>query len=484
MKHLIQLFCCLALSLGSALAQQREVQTHTLPNGLTIIIAPDRRAPTVVHMLWVRVGSLDEVDGLSGLAHVLEHMMFKGTPSLGVGEFSRRVAAMGGQENAFTTKDATVYHQQIPKARLADMMRLEADRFANNQWSDSEFVKELAVVKEERRSRVDENPRAQLWEQLSAVSLVASPARRPVIGWMSDIDNLQPQDARDFYRRWYVPANAAVVVVGDVEPAQVLRLAREHYGPIASGPVPQGKPRAEPTQSGLRRVNHKAVADQAYVALDFKVPHMKTLADDPQAQDSLALTVLAAVLSGYSGARLERNLAQGPSRVADSIGAYNGLLGRGPQSFVMDGVPAPGKTTAQLEAALRAQVAVIAKDGVSEAELSRVKTQWVASEIYKLDSIVNQARELGTYWTLGLPTDTSEQLIARLRKVTAEQVQAVAKKYFGDDQLSIGTLIPQPANGAGARSNPAASALAPSPAPAAASTSVLPAASAPAAARP
>jgi zinc protease len=446
MKPLLLLLISLFVSHFTAAQTSPEaVQSFRLANGMSLIVKPDRRAPTVVHMLWVRVGSVDEQDGNSGLAHVLEHMLFKGTPSLGVGEYSRRVAAMGGQENAFTTRDATVYHQQIPKARLGDLMRLEADRFANNQWSDEEFAKEIKVVKEERRSRIDDNPRGQLWEQLSAVSLMASPYRRPVIGWMNDIDNLRPDDVRAFYKRWYVPANAAVVVVGDVDAKEVLRLAEQHYGAMAAGAVPSSKPQTEPTQNGPRRLVHKAVAEQTYVALDFKVPHLQTLQDSEKNQDALALTVLAAVLSGYNGARLERNLAQGSARVADSVGASNGLFGRGPQSFVLDGVPAPGKSAAQLEAALRAQVAQIARQGVSEAELARVKTQWVAGEIYKKDSVFNQANELGSYWMLGLPLDASEQVIERLRRITRAQVQAVAKKYFGEDQMSVGILAPQPA---------------------------------------
>ncbi len=437
------------LLLGTlALAQvqpQAPVTQFTLANGMTVIVKPDRRAPTAVQMLWVRVGSVDEVDGTSGVAHVLEHMLFKGTPDLKAGEFSRRVAALGGRENAFTSRDFTGYYQQIPADRLEDVMRLEADRFAHNQWADEEFVKELEVVKEERRLRTDDNPRAQLFETLNAVAFTASPYRRPVVGWMSDLDALTPDDARAFYRRWYTPANAAVVVAGDVEAAEVQRLAEKYYGRIAARPVPPRKPRLEPVQSGVRRIDFKAPAEQALVALAFKVPKLTTLdGGDADSDDALALTVLAAVLDGYSGARLERALTQGGSPLADSAGASNGLWGRGPQLFTLSGVPAAGKTAEQVEAALRAEVARVAHEGVREAELTRVKTQWVASEVYKLDSVMNQARELGSYWVQGLPLDAGERLIARLRTVTAAQVQAVAAKYFGDDQLTVALLRPQP----------------------------------------
>ncbi|MFM7025528.1 MAG: M16 family metallopeptidase [Limnohabitans sp.] len=429
----------------SATAQQvRSTFTYTLSNGMQLWVRPDRRAPTAVHMVWLRVGSMDEVDGTSGVAHVLEHMMFKGTTRLAPGEFSRRVAALGGRENAFTSKDYTGYFQQIPVSRLADVMQLEADRLVGNQWPDAEFAKELEVVKEERRMRTEDDPRALLHEVLTATALSASPYRRPIVGWMSDLDAMTAQDARDFYRRWYTPANAVVVVAGDVDPEPVKALAEKHYGGLVAQPVPLRKPQEEPLQKGMRRVELKAPAEQSYVALAFKVPRLASMEARPENDEALALTVLAAVLDGYSGARLERALTQGHKRLADSVGAANGLMGRGPQFFILDGVPAKGTTPEALEAALRAQVRKIAEEGVTESELQRVKTQWVASEVYKLDSVFNQARELGVVWSLGLPPDSNEQLIARLRQVTAAQVQAVAKQYFGDDALTVAILRPQP----------------------------------------
>jgi zinc protease len=431
----------------SAAVSTATAHTYTLSNGMTLWVKPDRRAPTAVHMVWLRVGAMDEVDGTSGVAHVLEHMMFKGTPSLTAGEFSRRVAALGGRENAFTSKDYTGYFQQIPAHQLEAVMRLEADRFANNQWSDAEFAKELEVVKEERRMRTEDKPRALLHEALSATALTASPYRRPIVGWMSDLEAMTAQDARDFYRRWYVPGNAVVVVAGDVDPLQVKVLAEKYYGAIPARAVPERKPQQEPAQQGVRRFEFKAPAEQSYVALAFKVPRLTSLQALPEHDDALALTVLAAVLDGYSGARLERALTQGEQRLADSVGAYNGLMGRGPQFFYLEGVPAKGQTTEALEAALRAQVQKVATEGVAESELQRVKTQWVASEIYKLDSVFNQARELGVAWTLGLPPDHGAQLMARLRQVTAAQVQAVAQKYFGDDSLTVAVLRPQPLSG-------------------------------------
>ncbi len=444
-------------------AQAAPVQQFTLANGMTLIVKPDHRAPTAVNMLWVRVGSMDEVDGTSGVAHVLEHMLFKGTPGVKAGEFSRRVAALGGRENAFTSKDYTGYYQQIPAARLEEVMQLEADRFAHNQWSDEEFRKELEVVKEERRMRTDDNPHARLHEAMEAVTYQASPYRRPIVGWMSDLDAMTPEDARTFYQRWYTPANAVAVVAGDVDVAQVLAWAKKYYAVIPAHALLPRKPREEPEQSGPRRLDFKAPAEQAYVALSFKVPGLSPLglrkpdvdgepdsSCDPTVEepatndDALALTVLSAVLDGYEGARLDRALTQPEDHVADNVGAHYGLSGRGPKLFVLSGVPAKGKTAAQVEQALRAQVARVAREGVMEAELQRVKTQWVAGEVYKLDSVFNQARVLGVHWINGFPLDADERIIARLRAVTASQVQAVAAKYFGDDALTVATLLPQP----------------------------------------
>jgi len=449
----------LSASDGAVLPQQ-----FMLANGMTLIVQPDRRAPTAVQMVWVRVGSIDEVDGTSGVAHALEHMMFKGSKLLKPGEFSRKVAALGGQENAFTTRDYTGFYQQIPVAKLEDVMQLEADRFANNQWPDDEFKREIEVVKEERRMRTEDQPRALLGEQQNAAVFIASPYHRPVIGWMNDLDAMTPDDVRQFHHRWYVPANAVLVVAGDVDVAQVRAWAEKYYGSIPAAPVPVRKPRVEPEQRGLRRIDYKAPAEQAYVSLAFRTPKFSAAGLLPaptctppnggtceplatssaDSDDALALVVLSAVLDGYPGSRLDRALTQGADRVADSAGAYYGLTGRGPQLFGMEGVPAPGKTTAQVEAALRAEVARVAKDGVNAAELARVKTQWTASETYKLDSVMAQARDLGSHWIEGLPLDASARLITRLQAVTSQQVQAVAAKYFGDDQLTVATLLPLP----------------------------------------
>jgi zinc protease len=423
-------------------------QSFTLSNGMTLIVRPDRRAPTVAHMVWVRAGSIDEVDGTSGVAHVLEHMMFKGTAELKPGEFSRRVAALGGRDNAFTSRDATAYHQQVPAQALEAVMKLEADRFANNQWSDDEFRREIEVVKEERRQRTEESPRARMFEAMNAMVYQASPYRRPIIGWMSDIEAMTPADAREFHQRWYTPANAAVVIAGDVDVEKTRALAEKHFGAIPARAVPARKPRDEPLQNGPRRMEFRAVAEQSLVALAYKVPRWSGAAEEStSSQDALALTVLSAVLDGYNGARLDRALVQGVGtggkRIADSAGASYGLMGRGPQLFSLSAVPARGVTPEMAAAALKSEVERIAREGISEDELRRVKTQWTAGEVYKLDSVFNQAQELGSYWVNGLDIHTGDRLMSRLKAVTAAQVQSVAQRYFSDQQLTTAVLVPE-----------------------------------------
>ena len=421
-------------------------QQFTLKNGMQLIVQPDRRAPTAVHMVWVRVGSVDEVSGTSGVAHVLEHMMFKGTPTLAEGEFSRRVAALGGRDNAFTSRDVTAYHQQVPANKLADVMALEADRFANMQWVDDAFRREMGVIKEERRQRTEESPQALMFEAFNATAFLAHPYRRPIIGWMSDLKSMTPDDARDFHRRWYVPANAAVVVVGDVDVDQVRALAEKHYGAIPARAVPERKPQVEPEQTGPRRVPFHGRTQQPSLLLGYKVPQLTGPdATDASNQDALALLLLSGVLDGNSASRLERRLVQGQGgkRLADSVGASYGLMGRGPQLFMLSGTPKAGIAPEQLEAALKAEIRRIAREGVSQAELQRVKNQWTASEVFQLDSMFAQARELGSHWSLGWPVDAGQTLMQRLREVTPEQVRSVAQRYFDDRQLTVGLLLPE-----------------------------------------
>lgn len=427
----------LALSAPAALANPYE---KTLANGLRVIVQEDRRAPTAVHMVWYRAGSMDEVDGTSGVAHVLEHMMFKGTRHLRPGEFNKRVAAAGGRDNAFTSLDYTAYFQQVPSARLGEMMALEADRMANLVLDAKEFAQEIKVVMEERRLRTEDNPQAQVHEKQMAAAFQAHPYRRPIIGWMNDLENMTAADARDWYRRWYAPNNAYVIVVGDVNKDAVFRLAEKHYGRIPARALPGRKPQLEPVQVGIKRLVVKAPAKLPYLSMAWKVPVLRDLHKE---REPYALEMLAAVLDGHEAARFSRNLVRG-SKIAVSAGAGYDATVRGEALFVVSGTPAEGRSVAELEAALRAEIVRVASEGVSAQELERVKTQTIAAQVYKRDSMMAQAMEIGRLEASGVHWRDIDILLEKIRSVTAEEVQAVAKKYFGDATLTVAVLDPQP----------------------------------------
>jgi zinc protease len=429
-----------ALSFVPLAAQAQSAQEFMLKNGMKVIVKEDHRAPTVAHMVWYKVGSVDEQNGTTGVAHALEHMMFKATAKLKSGEFSKRVAALGGRENAFTSKDYTAYFQQIEKSRLDKVMELEADRMANLRFSKDEFAKEIRVVMEERRWRTEDQPTALVYESLNASAFAAHPYHHPIVGWMSDLQNMTLEDVKTWYARWYGPNNATLVVSGDVDAKQVYALAEKHFGKIPRKPLPIRKPQDEPVQRGARRVTVKAPAENPYVALAFKVP---TLRDVEKDQDVYALEVLAAVLDGYDNARLNAKLVR-TDRVANTVGAGYSNIARGPVLFLLDGTPARGTTTEDLEKLLRAEVARVAQEGVSEEELQRVKTQLIAGQIYKRDSTFGQAMEIGVIEMTGISHTNIDRIIEKLKTVTAAQVQAVAQKYFGDDALTVATLVPLP----------------------------------------
>ena len=435
-KPLLTLLFALLLPL-TALANPFE---HRLPNGLRVIVKEDHRAPTVAHMVWYHAGSMDETNGTTGVAHLLEHMMFKGTPSIGPGEFSRLVAAAGGRDNAFTSRDYTAYFQQIPKERLGEMMQLEADRMRHLNLDPKEFEQEIKVVMEERRLRTEDQPRSLLYEQMLATAFQAHPYRVPVIGWMNDLESMTVQDARDWYERWYVPNNAFLVVVGDVGHQEVFRLAEQHYGALAPRALPGRKPQVEPEQRGIRRLTVKAPAELPVVVMAYKVPVLRDVDKDV---DPYALEMLAAVLDGHDAARFSRRLVR-EQRLAVSASVGYDAISRGPGLFYLLGSPSEGKTRAELEAGFRAEIARVAETGVSAEELARARTQLLASQIYKRDSMFAQAMEIGQLETAGVPYTAEKTLLEKLQAVSAGQVQAVAQKYFVDEQLTVAELDPQP----------------------------------------
>lgn len=437
LKHRIMLLLS-GLLLASTL--QANPYETTLKNGLRVVVKEDHRAPVVAHMVWYRIGSMDEVDGTSGVAHLLEHMMFKGTPKVGPGEFSKRVAAAGGRDNAFTSRDYTAYFQQIPREKLGEMMALEADRMRHLNVAPNEFAQEIKVVMEERRLRTEDQPQSLLFEQTNAVAFQAHPYRRPIIGWMGDLENMTAQDAKAWYQQWYVPNNATLVVSGDVNHQEVFRLAAKHYGSIPMRALPVRKSLVEPEQKGIRRVTVKGPAELPVLLMGWKVPKVEKV---DGSVDPFALSMLAAILDGHDAARLTRNLVR-EQQVAISVGADYSNLSRGPAMFYLYGSPAEGKTPEALEKALRQELARIAQDGVTEAELKRAKAQLIAGQTYKLDSVFGQAMEIGAMEVQGLAYKDIAALQARLEKVTGEEIQDVARRYFNDDQLTIGVLDPQP----------------------------------------
>ena len=415
----------------------------TLKNGLRIIVKEDHRAPTAVQMVWYRIGNIDEVDGHSGVAHVLEHMMFKGTPSVGPGEFNKRVAAAGGRDNAFTSRDYTAYFQQVPKEKLDEMMALEADRMRHLNVAPQEFAQEIKVVMEERRMRTDDNPQSKLFEQMNAVAFQAHPYRRPIIGWMNDLETMTAADAKAWYDTWYVPNNAYVVITGDVDHKAVFALAEKYYGPLEARPLPVRRQQIEPRQEGPRCVTVKAPAELPILIMGYKAPVIRDIERD---SDPYALEMLASILDGHDAARFNKKLVR-EDKVALSVGIDYDDTARGPGMLYLHGTPSEGKTVADLEAALRAEIARVQKDGVSEQELKRAKAQLLAGQVYKLDSMFGQAMEIGQIESAGLPYQQVDRMLEKLQKVTAAEVQSVAKKYFNDDALTIGLLDPQPLDG-------------------------------------
>lgn len=412
-----------------------------LSNGMKVIVKEDHRAPTVAHMVWYKAGSIDEVNGKTGVAHVLEHMMFKGTKKLKPGDFSKQVAAVGGRDNAFTSKDYTAYFQQIEKSHLEKMMALESDRMANLQIREDEFAKEIQVVMEERRLRTDDQASAIVYEQLVAAAFTNSPYRNPIIGWMDDLKNMTYQDALEWYQDWYAPNNAVLVVSGDVVPAEVFALAQKYYGGIPAKKIKDRKPQNEIQQIGARRIQVRAPAENPDITFAWKVP--KVEATDIKMIDPYALSVLAGILDGHANSRLNRSLVR-DLRLADSVDASYGMTGRGPQLFGISASPAKGKTIADIEKHVRLILNEIKRSGVTDAELNRVKSQLLSSQIYKRDSIFAQAMEIGVSEMNGISWKYLDEILFNIQAVTSSDIQRVVEKYFIDDALTVAILEPQP----------------------------------------
>ena len=424
------------------LAGFAQVHESKLTNGMKVLVKEDHRAPVVVSQVWYKVGASYENLGITGISHVLEHMMFKGTAKYAGGEFSRIIAENGGSENAFTGRDYTAYFQQLEKSRLPISMQLEADRMRNLTLPAEEFSKELAVVMEERRLRTDDNPRALTREQFYATAFVSSPYQNPIIGWMDDLKNLKVEDLRDWYQRWYAPNNATLVVVGDVEAQAVFELAEKYFGQLAPTDATPLKPRQEVPQNGLRNITVKAPAELPYLLMGYKVPVLASASD---AWEPYALEMLAGILSGSNSARFPRELVR-EQQIAVGVNVGYDLFARQADLLVIEATPAQGHTVDEVKQAVAQQIERLKSELVSEDELARIKAQVVAHKVYEQDSVFYQAMQLGMLETIGLGWQKVDEYSEQIRAITAEQVQTVARKYLVEEGLTITVLEPLPLN--------------------------------------
>lgn len=415
------------------------IQSIVLKNGMKVIVQENRRAPVVVTQVWYKVGGSYEHDGITGISHVLEHMMFKGTADTPAGKFSEIIAAHGGKENAFTSKDYTAYFQRISNEHLELCLSLEADRMRNLLLDDDEFLKEIEVIKEERRLRTDDKPTSLTYERFNAVAFVNNPYRKPIIGWMEDLDTMKIDDLRDWYQTWYAPNNATLVVVGDVRPEQVFAMAKEYFGSLKPAEIPQLKPRTEVQQYGIKRVVVKAPARVPFLVMGYKVPVLNT---SDIKDDIYALELLSGLLDGGNSSRFSRNLVRG-SQIATSVGANYNMYALHDSLFTISAIPANGISMDNMEAMIIDQITALQDELPAEEELARVKAQVVASSVFEQDSSFYQAMKIGIMETVGLGWEIKDEYVDRINAVTAEQVQHVARKYFVEDHLTVAELIPQ-----------------------------------------
>ncbi len=420
-----------------------KVSEHVLGNGLKVLVKEDHRSPIAVSQVWYKVGSSYEPNGMTGISHMLEHMMFKGTDKHAAGEFSRIVAENGGEENAFTGTDYTAYFQTMEASRLAVSFELEADRMRNLHLLADELKKELQVVTEERRMRTDDNPQAKMQEHFNAMAFTNSPYKNPVIGWPSDIANYKVEDLQAWYQRWYAPNNATLVVVGDVQPKAVFALAEKYFADLKPSKLETIKPQAEVEQLGVRKMTVKLPAKLPYLVMGYKVPVLKSAEHEWEAY---ALEVLAGVLDGGNSARLSSGLVRG-KQIAVSVGASYSLTSRLPELFTLEATPAEGKTVWELESALKDEITKLQIKLVDDDELQRIKAQVLAKAVYERDSGFYQAMQLGMLETVGLGWKVVDEYVGKVNQVTAEQVRDVARHYLIEDNLSVAYLEPLPITG-------------------------------------
>ncbi len=432
-------------------------ETFTLDNGMEVVVIPNHRAPVVTHMVWYKVGAADESPGKSGIAHFLEHLMFKGTDSIPSGEFSHIVARNGGRENAFTSQDYTAYFQSVARDRLELMMQLESDRMTNLRLSDAEVLPEREVILEERSLRTDNDLAAKLDEGVQASLYQNHPYGVPIIGWEHEIEGLSTEDALDFYRRHYAPNNAILIVSGDITAQELKPLAEKYYGVIPAGDVP---PRLRPREPDRKTARRVVLKDQrvrqpswsrTYLAPGYAASTNPGSASVLKEEKILpyALDVLAEILGGGATSRLYRSLVMGQGGIEQSVAAAAGAYYDGDRldggSFTLYGTPLPGGDLATLETAMTGELRKLLKDGVSDEEVKKAKQRLRAAAIYARDSLFNPGRILGTALTTGRSVADVEAWPDRIAAVTTGEVLAVARAVLRDEISVTGELLPQPA---------------------------------------
>lgn len=437
LRPLLLLAALLSCPPPLAAAEAMRTSEFMLNNGLKLIVREDHRAPVLVVQVWYRVGSAYEPDGLTGMSHALEHMMFKGTQKVPGGEFSRLVALYGGEDNAFTTDDYTAYYQVYTAEKLALALELEADRMSQLQLRPEDFAQEIRVVMEERRLRTDDNPQALALERFLTMAFLTSPSRIPTVGWMADLENMKLEDLQRWYDTWYTPNNATLVVAGDVDPVVVKNYAERYFGPIPARPLPAVRQPRELPEPGERFMRLTLPGKVPSLYLGFNVPSLNT-APPGEAQ---ALRMLSGVLDEGISARLETRLVRG-QQIAAAIASGYDAFSRGDSLFMVRAVPAPGRSLDELQAALLAEIEKLKTEQIGEDELNRVYAGLLSADVFERDSVREQAMSIGTLESVGHSWRLIDEWPQALRQVTAAQVQQVAAKYLVPARRTILQLQP------------------------------------------
>jgi zinc protease len=441
-RSLVSLLAGLAWpALASSAQAAQPTHEFTLANGLKVIVREDHRAPVVVSQLWYKVGSSYEGPGQTGLSHALEHMMFKGSSKLGPGEASRLLRDLGADENAFTSDDYTAFYQVLARDRLPVALEMEADRMATLALPEAEFTREIEVIKEERRLRTEDKPSQKAFELFKAAAYPSTGYRTPTIGWMADLQRMTISDLRNWYRTWYAPNNATLVVVGDVQPDEVKALAERFFGGIERRPVPEARRPVELPSPGERRLNVQVRTQLPSLLMGFNVPSVAT-ASDPRGVQALRLIV--ALLDGGYSARMASQLERGAEVVSGSSASYD-AYDRGDSLFILSATPNVGKhkTLADAEKALWALLEDLKRTPPSPQELERVRAQYIAGLVYEQDSITAQATSLGQLETVGLPWTLLDNEVQALAQVTPADIQQAARTWFTRDRLTVAHILPE-----------------------------------------